>query len=89
MAVQARLYVAETTEYASQYREGFANPSPRGVVKMRQVTRGEANKEWASATPQAEFTMTVNGDGFEWFRSRLGKELAITIDDRDPAETAD
>lgn len=87
MAVQARLYIAEVTQYANQYREGFASPSPRGVVKMRQVSRGPENAEWASATPQAEFTMTVNGDAFPWFQDRLGKELAITIDDR-PADEA-
>lgn len=82
MAVQARFYVAEVTRYANAAVAGYASPAPRGVVVMRQVTRGDHNKAWATATPQAELRMTVNGDAFGWFDERVGAELAITIDDR-------
>ena len=84
-AVQARFYVAEVNQYANQYRDGFAPPAPMGVVKMRPVSRGEHNSEWASATPSGEFTMTVRSDAFPWFQERLGREVKITIEDR-PAE---
>lgn len=84
-AVQARFYVAEINQYASQARDIYASPAPMGVVKMRPVSRGEDNAQWASATPSGEFTMTVRGEAFPWFQERLGREVKITIEDR-PAE---
>lgn len=85
MAVQARFYVAEINQYASQAQAIYASPAPVGVVKMRPVARGEHNAEWASSTPSGEFTMTVRGEAFPWFQARLGQEVAITIEDR-PAD---
>jgi hypothetical protein len=84
MAVQARFYIAEVHQYASM--GGWAAPAPAGKVVMRPVTRGEANKDWASSTPSGEFTMTVHGTAFPWFQDRLGKELAITFEDRPDSE---
>lgn len=80
MAVQARFYVGSIEQYASA--AGYADPAPKGVVKLKPVTRGPANKEWASATPSGEITMTVHGGAFPWFQERLGKEVAITFEDR-------
>jgi hypothetical protein len=87
MTVQARFYVAEINQYANQTQGGYAPPAPMGVVKMRPVSRGGANAQWASATPSGEFTMTVRGEAFPWFQDRLGREVAITIEERDPDET--
>lgn len=87
MSVQARFYVAEINQYAHQIKDTHAAPAPMGVVKMRPVTRGEHNRSWASATPSGEFTMTVQGDAFGWFQTRLGEELKITITDRPADET--
>jgi len=80
MAVRARFYVAEVTRYANQVQEGYAAPAPRGMVVMRPVTRGEDNKEWASATPSGEVRMTVTGPAWPWFDERLGKEVSILIE---------
>jgi len=78
MAVQARFYVAEVTQFATG--PGWADPAPAGRVTMRPVTRGEENKQWASATPSGEFTMTVRGDAFPFFQDRIGEEVSIIID---------
>lgn len=85
MAVSARFFVAEINQYA--HLSGYASPAPAGVVTLRPVTRGEHNKAWASATPSGEFKMTVHGDAFPWFQSRLGKELSIMIDDAPDPES--
>lgn len=89
MSVQARFFVAEINQYAHQARGGYASPAPMGIVKLRPVSRGEANSEWASATPSGEFTMTVRGEAFPWFQERLGSELKITIEDRPEGELSE
>lgn len=33
-----------------------------GKVVLRAVTRGEDNKQWASATPSGEITMTIRNE---------------------------
>lgn len=83
MTVHARFYVAAIERYASSgnRRAGWADPAPIGNVTLRPVTRGEANSEWASATPGGEIKMTVRGSALPWFEERLGVELAITFDD--------
>lgn len=51
MSVRAKLYVSEITRGAG---------SPDAVkVKFAAVTRGEENKQWAEATPMANFEMTI------------------------------
>lgn len=77
--VKAKFYIAQVNQYATS--SGWAEPAPRGEVIMRPVTRGEDNKEWASATPSGEFKMTVHGTAFPWFQERLGKEVSIALDD--------
>lgn len=79
MAVRAKFFVAQINQYA--HLSGYAAPAPAGEVIMRPVTRGEDNAEWASATPSGEFKMTVRGDAFPWFQSRIGKEIHIFIED--------
>ena len=79
MSVQARFFVAEITQFA--HLSNYAAPAPAGKVVLRPVTRGEENKQWASATPSGEFTMTVQGDAFPWFAERIGKEVSIVLSD--------
>jgi formylmethanofuran dehydrogenase subunit E len=75
MSVQARLYVAEMTRFAY-------NPE-QAQVTLRAVSRGPENKTWASATPVAEFKMTIgNAEAVRWFEERLGKDVAVTFQDR-------
>ena len=82
MAVRAKFYVAEVTQYASgSSRPGYSDPAPIGRVVMRPATRGTQNADWASATPSGEFTMTVNGPAFPWFQERIGKDISILLDD--------
>lgn len=83
MAVKAKFYIAEVSQYASSATGGYADPKPVGTVVMRPVTRGEDNREWASATPSGEFKMTVNGPAFPFFQQQLGKEVSITIEGAD------
>lgn len=81
MSVQARFYVASTTRFA--YNQGG------GQVKLQAACRGEENKSWSSATPSGEVTMMItNPDAAEWFNARLGKDIAITFDDRPEDELA-
>lgn len=79
--VQARFYVAEIHKFPSSMN-GYADPVPNGRVVMRPVTRGSENKAWASATPAALFEMPVSGNALPWFEERLGKDVAITFEDR-------
>lgn len=75
MPVQARFYVAKTTQHAY-------NPT-QSEVTLQAVTRGKVNAEWAAATPSGQITMFVNNPAAAaWFTGRLGKEVAITFDDR-------
>lgn len=79
MAVVARFYVAQITRNAY-------NPDA-AVVTLNAVGRGPENKAWASATPSANLTMTINnGSAGNWFAERLGKDVAITFAEADPVE---
>lgn len=74
MSVQARFFIQTITTNAG---------SGGGKVTMSAVGRGSENKTWAAATPSGNFDMYVNNlRAFEWFQDRLGKEVAITIEDR-------
>jgi hypothetical protein len=78
MSVQARFYV-------SGYERNAYNADAT-TVKLQAVTRGEHNKNWASATPNGQITMTINNAGAaEWFVGQLGKEIAVTFEPA-PAE---
>jgi len=77
--VKARFYVAEVTQQAYG---GYAPPAPAGRVKLQASTKGEENKEWASATPAGSFEMTIkSGPAFQFFLDRIGQDVSITIDD--------
>lgn len=89
MSVSARFYVRSVEKYAAQAQKGWAPPAPVINVKLSPVSggRGEQNKAWASATPSGEVTLTIgNAGAAAWFEERLGKDVAITFEDRDPAE---
>lgn len=87
MAVRAKFYVAEITQYATgTTRPGFADPAPIGKVVLRPVTRGADNKDWASSTPSGMFEMTVHGSAYPWFADRLAGELSILIEDAPTTE---
>lgn len=74
MSVAARLYVSEISRFAY-------NPS-QVTVKLMAVSRGEANKEWAAATPAANFTMTISNQPASDFFVRLFEahgEIAVVF----------
>ena len=76
--VQARFYVRDITRHAY-------NPAQVEVV-LAAVSRGSENKTWATATPSGTLTMHVsNPSAADWFNERLGKDVAITFEDR-PAD---
>lgn len=79
MAVRAKFFVQRVTKHAHYLSGNWATPAPAGEVVMAPVTRGEHNKEWASATPGGQITLTVHGDAFTWFEQRLGQELDIVF----------
>ena len=90
MTMHARFYVAGINKFATgTTRPGYADPAPIAEVTLRPVTRGEANAIWASATPSGELRMTIRGTAVPWFEERLGRELAISLDDlaEEPAST--
>ena len=75
MSVQARFYVSEITQAA--YQPGAS------TVKLQPVSRGPENKTWAAATPAGSISLTIsNAAASTWFVIRLGKEVAITFEDR-------
>jgi hypothetical protein len=83
MAIQARFYVREITKWpGGGHRDGYADPAPIVKVALSPVSgaKGEANKLWASATPQGDITMTIgNPVAAEWFESMLGRPVAVTF----------
>ncbi|MCA0217933.1 MAG: hypothetical protein LCH43_11335 [Actinobacteria bacterium] len=45
--------------------------------------KGAQNVAWASATPSGEIKLTVgNPDAAAWFDSMLGRDIAITFEER-------
>lgn len=71
MAVQAKFFVREITRYAHSRDQVKVSLSP--------VTRGEGNKEWASATPSGEIVMQIsNPDASGQFD--VGDEWTVTFD---------
>lgn len=73
--VQARFYVSKVTKHAY-------NPDHLEVT-LQAVSRGEENKSWAAATPVGQMTLTIgNPQAARWFDERLGKDVALTFEDR-------
>lgn len=88
--VTARFYVAESKRFAGQTQEGWAPPAPRVEVVLRPVSgnRGKENEKWASATPSGEIRMTIgNPAAAAWFDEMLGRDIAITFEERPVDET--
>lgn len=87
MSVQARFYVRSIEKHATAVNAaGWANPAPVISVKLSPVSgsKGDVNKEWSSATPSGEIALTVgNPAAAAWFEEHLGKDVAITFEDRD------
>ena len=82
--IQARFYVRELTSFAY-------NPEAL-TVRLAPVTgsygKDGINGQWNTATPAGDISLTINNpDAAAWFRERLGKDLAITFDDRPESET--
>jgi hypothetical protein len=74
--VQARFYVHNVSHTA------VPNGKNNGPVELYPTTRGRENKTWAQATPSGNIKLTINGNALEWFMDRLGKDVAITFEDR-------
>lgn len=78
MAVTARFYVFESTKYA-----GGGEGARR--VKLNAVSRGPENKDWAKYSPSGSIELNIlNPSAALWFDERVGKDVAITFEDRDP-----
>jgi hypothetical protein len=70
--VRARFYVSSITKNA--YNQGAAQ------VTLQAVSRGDQNKQWASATPNGQITMTINNEpAASWFEAHLGQDCDILI----------
>lgn len=89
--VVARFYVRQVTRHSGPAMVGYATPAPNVEVVLNPVSgsKGDANKDWASATPSGEIKMFIgNPDAATWFNDRLGQDIAITFEDRPADETA-
>lgn len=79
MAVVARFYVSEIIRRAYD--------TQAVTVTMQAVGRGEENKEWSTATPSGQITMTIkNSPAAEFFGTRLGKDVSIRFEATDDAQ---
>lgn len=95
MAVQAKFYVAEVTQY------GYMSPgyvpgqdagtrTPQRKVVLRATSRkDEANRKFWQATPSGTVEMNLSAEGDAaglWFEERLGTSVLVTFEDA-PAES--
>lgn len=76
MRVQARFFVNKVTKMAG---------NDNLVVEMKPALRGEHNKDWQKYTPSGviEMNVTAASPAGQWFDSMLGKDVAITFEERD------
>lgn len=81
MRVQARFYVNQITKNNTEYV----------AVQLLPVTRDKSNAGWSKWTPSGKIEMSVHQDtgASQWFEEHMGKDLAITFEERDPNETDD
>lgn len=81
MAISARFFVSEVTK--------FAGRDDQGTVKLRPSYANGANKEWATATPSGEITLSVNDpDAFaEFDAARLASDDVHITFERHPRAT--
>lgn len=76
MAVTARFYVSEITKFSG-------GTSTR--IKLGAACRGPENRDWARWSPSGTVELVVlNPPAVAWFEERIGKDVAITFEDRDP-----
>ena len=68
--------------YVSSVERGTGAPDTVHV-KFAAVTRGDASKSWAEATPQASFDMTIQNPEVVPFL-RLGQEFYVRFDPAEP-----
>lgn len=75
MSVQARFYVSQIVKNASGYVAAHLQP----------VIRGDQNKDWSKYTPSGKVELNVSPEtpAAAWFESMLGKDIAITFEERD------
>jgi hypothetical protein len=78
VAVQARFYVSNIEKTPTEYT----------TVRLLPVTRDKSNAGWSKYTPSGELWMNVHNStgAAQWFEERLGKDIAITFEDRDAEE---
>lgn len=91
MAVQAKFYVAEVTQYGYMspgYVEGQAEGTrtPQRKVVLRATSRkDESSRRFWQATPSGTIEMNLSADGGDaaglWFEARLGHSVILTFDD--------
>ena len=74
MRITARFFVQSITRNAYDPQAG--------QVTLGVVSRGPENKQWAAATPSGRIELTINTSAAEWFHDRLGREVAVTFEDR-------
>lgn len=73
MAVECRFFVSEVGKKPT-------NGEAIGTVTLTASTKGPHN--WSQWTPFGEMRLgTLNAEAMAWFDARLGKDLAILIDD--------
>lgn len=82
MRVQARFFVNEIVKMAQ---------GDNIIVRMKPALRGEHNKDWQKYTPSGaiEMYVTASSPAGSWFESMLGKDVAITFEERDDSEITD
>ena len=71
-AVNARFYVERTEHFNGTQRN----------VHLSAVSRGDQNKQWSSATPVGNLTMTINNPGAaelieEWMKAGIDVEITL------------
>jgi len=74
MAVSARFFVQQITKNASGYIG----------VQLMPAIKDEVNKDWSKYTPSGKIEMNVSPEtpAAAWFESMLGKDVAITFEER-------
>lgn len=82
MRVQARFFVNKVTKMAG---------NDNVIVEMKPALRGEHNKDWQKYTPSGSIEMyvTASSPAGSWFESMLGKDVAITFEEREDSEITD
>lgn len=91
MAVQAKFYVAEVTQFGYMSpgyvpTNASGTPVPQRKVVLRATSRkDEASRKFWQATPSGTVEMSLSAESGDaaglWFESRLGKSVLLTFED--------